>query len=65
MFLKVKADEVVPENEIIIKEYIKDYKSANKSDLLAEELEKDVNKILKIFRMVAHKKTVEVSNDRC
>lgn len=53
--LKVNVAEVVPENDIIIKEYIRDNKFSDKPDLLAEELENDQENVLKIFRMAARK----------
>jgi len=54
--LDVKVCEIVPENDIIIKEYIKDYKYSNKPDVLADELAHDEENIMKIFRMSAVKK---------
>ena len=54
--LDVKVCEIVPENDIIIKEYIKDHKYSNKPDLLADELDHDEENIMKIFRMAAVKK---------
>ncbi len=53
--LDVEVSEIAPENELIKKEYIKDYKYSNKTDLLAEELANDKDNVLKIFRMVARK----------
>ncbi len=54
--LNVTVSEIVPENELLIKEYIKDYKYSNKPDILAEELANDKDKALKIFRMAGEKK---------
>ncbi|MCY7361041.1 MAG: methyltransferase domain-containing protein [Ignavibacteria bacterium] len=60
--LKLIASEVVPENEIIKKEYIKDVIYSNKNDILADELSKDKNNSLNIFRMAAIKKSNIVFN---
>ncbi|HQY50774.1 MAG TPA: methyltransferase domain-containing protein [Ignavibacteria bacterium] len=54
--LDLKFCEIVPENDVIIKEYIKDFKYSNKTDMLADELDHDENNLLKIFRMSAVKK---------
>ncbi|MDQ3019362.1 MAG: methyltransferase domain-containing protein [Bacteroidota bacterium] len=54
--LNVTVSEIVPENELLIKEYIKDYKYSNKNDILAEELANDKDNALKIFRMAGEKK---------
>lgn len=53
--LNVIVSEIVPENDVIKKEYIKDAKYFNKRDILAEELENDKDGVLKIFRMVGKK----------
>ncbi|HMQ68788.1 MAG TPA: methyltransferase domain-containing protein [Ignavibacteria bacterium] len=62
--LTVKRAEVSPANDIIIKEYIKDYESSDKPDLLAEEFKRDVCNNLKIFRMSAIKQK-SPSNKNC
>jgi ubiquinone/menaquinone biosynthesis C-methylase UbiE len=53
--IKINVSEIIPENDIIKREYIKDYKYSNKPDILAEELEKDKDNTLKIFRMAGEK----------
>jgi len=53
--LNVEISEIVPESELIIKEYIEYYKLSNKADFLAEELLNDNDESLRIFRMTARK----------
>lgn len=60
--IDVKISEIVPENELIKKEYIKDYKYSGKPDILAEELERDEDNKLNIFRMTGEKKKTGTDN---
>lgn len=52
-YLKVKVSEIVPQNQYIREEYIKDYKNSKTKDAIAEALVKDDDKNINVFRMVA------------
>lgn len=53
--LNVKKAEIVPQNNFILNEYVKDNKRSGKKDIFAEELESDSQNQINIFRMIAEK----------
>lgn len=53
--LNIDVAEIVPENSFIRREYIKDIMYSNKIDIIAEELSRDTEEVINIFRMVARK----------
>jgi cyclopropane fatty-acyl-phospholipid synthase-like methyltransferase len=53
--LKIQCAEIVPQNEFIKNEYIKDFENSKKQDTIAEALEKDKDNLINIFRMVAQR----------
>jgi len=53
--LDVEVAEIVPENNFIRSEYIKDNMYSNKRDIIAEEISKDTDEVINVFRMVARK----------
>ncbi len=53
--LNIEVAEVVPSNDFIKKEYIKDWSESGKEDAIAEELSEDTRGIINVFRMVARK----------
>ncbi|MDZ4713501.1 MAG: methyltransferase domain-containing protein [bacterium] len=53
--LKIDKAEIVPHNDFIKDEYIKDVEQSNKKDIIAEELKRDSQKHINVFRMVAEK----------
>ena len=53
--LKIINAEIVPQNNFIRNEYIRDYLVSNKKDIIAEELIRDNEHRINIFRMVARK----------
>jgi cyclopropane fatty-acyl-phospholipid synthase-like methyltransferase len=62
--LKIKTSEIVPQNEFIKSEYIRDIARLNKKDAIAEALEKDTDGIINIFRLTAQRseKPIELGN---
>lgn len=53
--LKIGKAEIVPHNDFIKDEYIKDIDQNKKDDIIAEELKRDSQKLINVFRMVAEK----------
>jgi len=53
--LNVEVAEIVPENDFIRNEYIKDNMYSSKKDIIADELSQDTDEVINIFRMVARK----------
>jgi len=58
--LKVQNAEIVPQNEFIRHEYIKDLNSLRKNDYIAEALSKDNDMLINIFRLVAARSEKEI-----
>ncbi len=54
-FLNIEVAEIVPANNFIKEEYIKDWIVSGKEDIIAEELSQDNNGFINVFRMVARK----------
>lgn len=53
--LKIINSEIVPQNDFIKSEYIKDFSSAKKQDDIADALERDNDGLINIFRMTAQR----------
>ncbi len=53
--LKIKTAEIVPQNEFIRSEYVKDFENSRKKDSIADALAKDENNLINIFRLVAQR----------
>lgn len=53
--MNVEIAEIVPENNFIRSAYIKDNLYSNKRDIIAEELSKDTNELINVFRMIGKK----------
>lgn len=62
--LKILNSEIVPQNDIIKKEYISDFKKTKKSDAMAEALEMDSESLINIFRLTAQRseKPIDMGN---
>ncbi len=59
--LKVQTAEIVPQNEFIRSEYIKDFNGSRKKDYIAEAISKDDDMLLNIFRITATRSEKEIS----
>jgi cyclopropane fatty-acyl-phospholipid synthase-like methyltransferase len=53
--LKIKTAEIVPENEFIRSEYVRDFENSKKKDSIADALAKDENNLINIFRLTAQR----------
>ena len=62
--LKITNAEIVPQNDFIKKEYIRDFKKSKKNDEIADAIEKDTEGLINIFRMIAQRseKEIELGN---
>ena len=53
--LDIVAAEIVPANDFIKEEYVKDWINSGKEDAIAEEITEDHDGIINVFRLVARK----------
>jgi cyclopropane fatty-acyl-phospholipid synthase-like methyltransferase len=62
--LKILNAEIVPQNDFIKEEYVRDFTSAKKKDAIADALEKDKEGLINIFRMTAQRseKSIDLGN---
>jgi len=62
--LKILNAEIIPQNDFVKSEYIRDFSSTKKKDAIAEALEKDTEGLINIFRMTAQRseKSIDFGN---
>lgn len=53
--LNIKTAEITPQNDIIRSEYVKYFENSRKKDVIAEAIERDDDKLINIFRLVAER----------
>jgi cyclopropane fatty-acyl-phospholipid synthase-like methyltransferase len=58
--LKIQTAEIVPQNDFIKGEYIRDFEDSKKQDTIADALAKDKENLINIFRLVAQRSEREI-----